>query len=352
MKSTSGVHYVALDQLRALAAFLVICWHFIPVDLHIHNVAPKFPFVSLFHEGNTGVSLFMVLSGYLFAKLLDNKKIVFRAFLRNRALRLFPLLSVVIVWWMITNVGVHHWRVGRAIEWALKGFVLPIWPNGGWSIAVELQFYILLPVLLAMSRNSVWPLIATLAVAIAVRAGVHVERGNLQDFAYWTLGGRIDQFVIGIVVWRLRAYMRPWLCAALFVGFVLFWWSIDIAGGQYGSRDSVVWTIQTTVEAIGWSALVVWYDARTPVKPGVFGRAMAEFGAVSYSVYLLHFYWIFIYSDWLRDQGFPVGNTGAAIVASLAFCVMIFPVSWLCFRYIESPFLKKRVSYTVPLSRE
>lgn len=349
MKSTSGAHYIALDQLRALAAFLVVCWHFIPVEVHKSDQAPMFPLLSIFHEGNTGVSLFMVLSGYLFSKLLDKKRIVFGAFLRNRFLRLFPLLSLILLWWMLTNVLIHDWRIGRAVEWTIKGLVLPIWPNGGWSIAVELQFYLLLPLLLTLTRRSVWPLLGIIILAVAIRTGVHFIRGNLQDFAYWTLGGRIDQFVIGIAAWRMRDSLKPWICGAAFGLFLILWWLIDVSGGQYGSRDSAIWIFQTPLEALGWCGIVVWYDARKVPVDGLLARAVAEFGAVSYSVYLLHFYWIFAYSGWLASRGYPVGNSWAAILASLGFCLLIFPVSWLCFKVIESPFLKKRSHYAIPV---
>src|SRR5271169_6463136 len=100
MRSSSGTHFIALDHVRALAAFMVFAWHFthglggypIPFDY----VPALFPF-SLLDEGHTGVALFMTLSGYLFAKLLDGKSINYLAFLWNRVLRLFPLLLVVIL---------------------------------------------------------------------------------------------------------------------------------------------------------------------------------------------------------------------------------------------------------------
>src|SRR2546426_4916546 len=100
MKSSSGEHFIALDHVRALAAFMVIAWHFThgtqgyPVPFEGAPVV--FP-LALLDEGHTGVALFMTLSGYLFAKLLDGKAIDYLAFLRNRVLRLLPLLFVVIL---------------------------------------------------------------------------------------------------------------------------------------------------------------------------------------------------------------------------------------------------------------
>ena len=95
MKASSGEHYVALDHIRALAAFLVFTWHF----THTTNGSPvSFRYVpALFvfaplDEGHTGVSLFMTLSGYLFAKLLAGRQIDYSAFLWNRILRLAHII--------------------------------------------------------------------------------------------------------------------------------------------------------------------------------------------------------------------------------------------------------------------
>jgi peptidoglycan/LPS O-acetylase OafA/YrhL len=93
VRSSSGEHYVALDHIRALAMFLVFSWHFLGRDrLNIHPAL--FP-LGLIDQGHVGVALFMTLSGYLFAKLLDGKDINYLAFLRARFMRLdFELRSL------------------------------------------------------------------------------------------------------------------------------------------------------------------------------------------------------------------------------------------------------------------
>src|SRR5258708_15325185 len=100
MRSSSGAHYIALDHVRGLAAFMVFAWHFTHAwygfPIPFEYVPAVFPF-ALLDEGHTGVALFMTLSGYLFAKLLDGKTIDYRAFLWNRVLRLVPLLTAVIL---------------------------------------------------------------------------------------------------------------------------------------------------------------------------------------------------------------------------------------------------------------
>src|SRR5947209_4560869 len=94
MRSSSGAHFIALDHVRALVAFMVVTWHFthagygypVPLDY----IPAIFPF-ALLDEGHTGVALFMTLSGYLFAKLLDGASIDWKAFIWNRVVRLLPL---------------------------------------------------------------------------------------------------------------------------------------------------------------------------------------------------------------------------------------------------------------------
>lgn len=99
MKSSSGSHFVALDHVRAIAALLVFLWHFVhgPIGYPVpFSGAPVWGPLVLSDEGHVGVALFMTLSGYLFAKLLDARHILFFRFLMNRALRLFPLMFFVL----------------------------------------------------------------------------------------------------------------------------------------------------------------------------------------------------------------------------------------------------------------
>src|SRR5258706_9600151 len=99
MRSSTGQHWVALDHVRALAAFMVFTWHFLhytvgyPVKF---GAQPSIFPLALLDEGHTGVSLFMTLSGYLFAKILDGKAVHYAPFFWNRLLRLAPLLLVVV----------------------------------------------------------------------------------------------------------------------------------------------------------------------------------------------------------------------------------------------------------------
>lgn len=153
MKSSTGMYFIGLDHVRAIATFLVFTWHFIHINNGHLALAPPAAFpVFLFSEGHTGVALFMTLSGYLFAKLLDGKKIIYSSFLWNRFLRLVPLLAVVII-----LSGIKRYLSGDNMAayatLIVSGIVEPTLPNGGWSITVESHFYLSLPVLLLLSRR-------------------------------------------------------------------------------------------------------------------------------------------------------------------------------------------------------
>lgn len=134
MKSTSGAHYLALDHVRAVAAMLVFVWHFTHGAKGYPVPFAGVPFwgpLVLFDEGHVGVALFMTLSGYLFAKLLDGKIIIYHLFLWNRFLRLFPLLFLV----LLANAVLIAIKAAdiREIYWTMseipRGFIYPAWPN-------------------------------------------------------------------------------------------------------------------------------------------------------------------------------------------------------------------------------
>jgi peptidoglycan/LPS O-acetylase OafA/YrhL len=180
MRSTSGQYYPGLDHLRALAAFLVFGWHFThggPVP-YGEGLSADFLVLAPFDEGHCGVALFMTLSGYLFAKLLDGKRVHYANFVWSRFIRLGPLLIVIFVANGIL-IALHHTHridvisglsLGEYIKDLLKGLIMPTWPNGGWSTTVEMHFYLLLPMILWLRRQWRQSMVCVLIGSVILRA--------------------------------------------------------------------------------------------------------------------------------------------------------------------------------------
>jgi peptidoglycan/LPS O-acetylase OafA/YrhL len=355
MRSSTGEHYIALDHVRALAAFLVFALHFThaadgyPVPFQFVPAIVPFAIVD---EGQTGVALFMTLSGYLFAKLLDGRSIRYRTFLWNRALRLVPLLAVVIV----IN-GVVEYLAGKDLEpffdMVIKGPVFPTLPNGGWSITVEFHYYLILPLFLWMLRRSKYLPLALVAAAIAARTLIHHVKGEVESLAYLTIVGRVDQFALGMIVYSFRDRLarRHDIAIAVMCAFALFYWWFDRLGGfiampTYPS-PSPIWIYLPTIEGIAYAVGIAWYDTSfAPSTSGV-SKVIGRLGAYSYSIYLLHFFVVYHEARFVNKHVMDISNFYVATAWALACFVLMLPIGWASFRFIESPFLKLRRRYVV-----
>ncbi len=351
MKSSTGKYYVGLDHVRAIAAFMVFTWHFIHVVNGEYAPPPLFP-LSLLTEGHTGVSLFMTLSGYLFAKLLAGKNISFPAFLWNRFLRLAPLLMVVLF-----IVGFRNYLSGGdPLAYTisiLQGLILPRWPNGAWSITVELHFYLILPLLLLLSRKSSYFLVFFIVGMIIFRSFLYVEAGDIQVLAYLTIVGHADQFVLGILAYEFRNLIRGRHLVALivFLCFAGFYWYFDSLGGFNRSPKQTfpasIWIVLGTVEGLAYASLIAWYDNSFNHSSGRLSRFIALIGTYSYSIYLLHVFIVSNLADAIDTHLVSLSNIYLALLFSpIAFLVMI-PLGWASYNFIELPFLKFRKKYII-----
>ncbi|MFT4518484.1 MAG: peptidoglycan/LPS O-acetylase OafA/YrhL [Halioglobus sp.] len=351
MKSSTGKYFVGLDHIRAIAAFMVFCWHFIQV-VDGHRGDPSiFPFAIL-TEGHTGVALFMTLSGYLFAKLLDGKHINYRSFLWNRFLRLAPLLILVVF-----LVGAKHvWdggKLGVYLNYLKPALIKPVLPNGGWSITVEFHFYLILPILLFLSGKSRYLLFALLGLALLIRVILYEEIGQIHFLSYWTIVGRIDQFLFGILAFYFRDIIRNRHALALlvFLGFSAFYYYFDSTGGYYShfplNSPSSLWLIIPTVEGFAYAWLIAWYDNSFEHSQGRFSRFLALVGTYSYSIYLLHVFMVWKAGDFINEYMFTIPNVYVALLVAPFVFLTIMPVAWFSYQYIELPFLKFRTKYII-----
>lgn len=353
MRSSSGAHFIALDHIRALAAFIVFVWHFthavngypVPFDY----VPALFPF-SILDEGHTGVALFMTLSGYLFAKLLDGKSIDYSAFIWNRVMRLFPLLVVVILIVGITKI-VNNQSLSRYAYSIAKGALLPALPNGGWSITVEFHYYLILPLFLWMlTKSKLWPFSIVIA-AIALRIFIYHEKGEIQSLAYSTIIGRIDQFSLGMLVYQFRSYLahRHVVALVTIMAFMMFYWYFDLQGGFYQNHSypssTPLWILLPTIEGIAYAISIAWYDNSFSFSTSGISRFIGRIGEYSYSIYLLHFFVVFHAARFVNERIMDISNFYLACVWSIVFFVFMLLPGYISFRFIEAPFLKLRKNY-------
>lgn len=353
MKSSGGEHFLGLDQVRALAAFMVFSWHFshfvngYPVPF---GAAPLVFPLAILDEGHTGVSLFMTLSGYLFAKLLDDKNVHFPSFLWNRFLRLAPLMIVVLVGDGITDVrrGVPLWV---EIKTFAEGAILPNLPNSLWSITVECHFYFLLPLLLWLFRRFAFAAIAVLTITIGVRTILYFWIGEIQDLAYWTIVGRIDQFVLGIAAFRYSGMLkgRHRIAALVALGFSALYWLFDYSGGFYHIQGSPsrswIWIVLPTVEGAAYALLIAYYDRTFSPRNVGLSRLIGLAGTYSYSIYILHTFFVFEAAEFINAHIMNISNFYVAQAFALLCFTMMIPLGYLSFQFVESPFLQYRKRY-------
>ncbi len=152
-----------LDGVRAVACFTVIAYHIniITVSHQVWHPSPLGMFLpGIIITGYAGVTLFFVLSGFLlflpYAKaiLFENQWPSMRQFYLRRALRILPgyyiSLGLLILWMHQEYLQPAHWKeLGFFLTFTMDSSTQTFQQLNGpfWTLAVEWQYYLLLPFL-------------------------------------------------------------------------------------------------------------------------------------------------------------------------------------------------------------
>lgn len=295
----------ALDQLRFLAALLVMLHHFRGFELIPDGLSgmTRFTYVWL-RWGSEGVSLFLVLSAFLFTMNSDigSRKTEYWPFIRKRLFRILPIYLLVGVllmtqkraqWSVLDFLTFATFQVNAGHPITGYGFdVLPIGPI--WTIGVEFQFYLLFPLLIAALPPRGWlncsRILGIIGVMIAFRYLMRLWNadGAIYFNAYHTLLGRFDQFLIGMLAAafyvKFRARITPLAGFGAMVGATTIA-TMLLYNIKQAAYPGIAFSF--TIEALIAAAVIIGMLAARGV-PGWIGRRLAELGRASYSIYLLH----------------------------------------------------------------
>ncbi|GAB3628463.1 acyltransferase family protein [Pandoraea terrae] len=358
MRSSNQAYFEKLDHVRLFAATLVLLYH---TWAAAGGQAPANWGEELIHIGHTGVTLFLVLSGFLFTILTQGgaEPIDYRRFVLNRVLRIFPLLGVLFI--TALALARRDATVGDALSVILFSNLgsSPLFKfnNLLWTVAVECQFYLLFPFLIRFAHQRGPSYLIGLAVfwivwRTLIAALFGAQFGDDNHYVYFTLLGRLDQFLIGMLLGllHLRAPQRfrsAWVlpaCGAL----ALTAFHIMAASGDLWRNDArFMWL--GAAEAATWGALLVaYFQSRLNFGPAV-SRAFARLGQLSYSLYLMH---IYVVQAIDRTHNWVHFTDASGINAILNGLIVVLPpallLSWFSYQWIESPFLGMRRRYLPP----
>jgi peptidoglycan/LPS O-acetylase OafA/YrhL len=209
---------------------------------------------------------------------------------------------------------------------------------GGWSIADEMAFYTIFPLLAASVtgwRTALLLLIASILLADAARpivvdllAGPDGPTYQIKGFAFLWLPNQMPAFLVGILVYHLSRSLRVPRAAArvgLVCAFLAMGWCTFHSVG-----------IQTYLAfSIAFGAVAL-YLPRAEL-PALVNPAIAWIGRISFSAYLWHFALIYLFAALFSWSPLP-GVFGYAI-AFLSLAGATIALSTLTYRLIELPMI-------------
>jgi len=174
------------DLIRLLAAFQVLIWH---GSVHFELSETLYDILVVIYHF-PGVPIFFTISGFLISFSLERNKFNLKQYFTNRGLRIFPALWVCtiltallllifdkigsskdFITWFVAQITFFQFYASESLKTWGTGH-----PNGSlWSIAVELQFYFALPLILYLINLSKNKLIINLLLLLVFLLSIFIK---------------------------------------------------------------------------------------------------------------------------------------------------------------------------------
>lgn len=348
-----------LDGIRGLAILLVLVWHYVQGGIPAESGAVALGIKQLLGFTWSGVDLFFVLSGFLIAGILiDNRgqKNYFSTFYLRRACRIMPVYYLVLLTFTaLVALSLYQYfplsrllQVSAVPEWsywvflqnvfmARAGTFGPEWLSVSWSLAVEEQFYLLLPLLVFVvpPRRLIYVLTGFVVLAILLRLLLPGAS------AYINTAWRADSLMIGaMLAWAVR---NPRFAGytggaqgrrAMYLLFAFLLLGALLTNVSQQRPFSLVFTY-TWLACLYAVLILLVLIHRQGILAGLLRNPLLiRLGGISYAVYLIHQIASLFLHGLIRHASPLVTNWRGAAVTLLALLVTLL-LAQLSFVLIE-----------------
>ena len=284
----------SLQALRAFAAWVVVCHHFMQIFFDFHATGPVGQLLT--DRGAVGVDIFFVISGLVIYLSTCDKPVEPRQFLLNRVLRIVPAYGFYTALMALLLLAFSQWMPHQVFSWhhlLLSLLFIPaenpggygLYPtlNVGWTLNFEMFFYLLFGLAFLVRKRHHLLLVAgalLLVSEVLGRFGL-LSRFYNNDIIYEFLLG------IGLGVLYRHGLIRQGRVLALLL---------------LGAAGLAIYHLDASQRLLHWgvpSAMIVLaFIALEPMFKG--NRLLKALGDCSYSVYLIHV--LVLYAGWFASQ--------------------------------------------------
>ncbi len=324
---------IGIQYLRAIAVLMVV-W------THARHQFPAFESLLPFDHGANGVDLFFVISGFIMVHTTHGKSLTPRQFMVKRLTRIVPL------YWLATLLIA---AVALVMPSALKSTVLQgdhllaslaflAWPSPsmpgeywpvlipGWSINLEMYFYLLFSATLLLKQAWRVPALAVL-IGTASVALPHDRATPLSFYADPIVFEFVAGALLGELVSRGQGIRQRSIAWATVAAGVLYW----MAANELGAPSRLV--------GAGVAAtLLVWGVCHLEIRAPSGLNWLLKVGNASYSVYLTHVFTLAILRTvWNKTPALPKEGPLGAWLFVLTGLTASAVVGYVAYRWVEDP---------------
>lgn len=349
-----------IDALRGLAALAIVFFHLV----YIPRPNLEIPiFSGIINKFGISVTLFFVISAYTLCLSAENRKSEENKILKfyiRRFFRIAPLFYAISAFWVLARIAIWSQETSLLEIIANATFTFNFLPGyhisiawAGWTIGVEMLFYMVFPFLYS-KFNTFKKLLILLLLTIGLAAiSVHIilRTSDLpSSYPYMFFLSRFPIFIFGTIVFWLQKKVfkfkgenkqnREKLSFGLLILFTLISIILIKYHSIFNTIPGAIMRIYTYIWAINFSILIISLSLNS--NHLIVNKLTCFYGKISYSMYLLHPFLIYALIPVYRDI-YSLGFTSPLVkfsICTLTTLAILTPLSMLTFKYIEKPGLK------------
>ena len=334
-----------IEALRAYAAVAIILYHVI----WIAGFDPPHALMVIKRHAAIGVPLFFAVSAFSLAYGYEGRlqgEGAIRDFYLRRLFRIAPLYYASCLARIAVVLG-PAWALSHPVDLALAAtFTFNMSPAhvegialASWSIGVEMLFYLVFPLVIALARDLASALRLTLAAGV-VACIFAWKTGEITGFVQHSILFNLPYFGAGLVAYRLfrlRQDLPFWPLAVFALGSAMFlmWmvnpWALALTRAGDNAVYQMWWNIPIGAACLAMAS-----------NPSVIAcnPATRWLGKVSFSLYLAHPYIIPVLKRtgvYAAISDLPGGSAVTFAAASAVTLAATALVAWPLYAFIEAP---------------